>query len=66
MIVRSLRAILAKLPDDATVMVSLNGTRINVEKAAYSHSLNQAALFTDGTEVKVALDAFIQKEIDFL
>lgn len=55
-LVRNLRAILARLPDDAMVMVSLKGTRVAAEKVGFNQNLNQVGLFLNPTDIQVALD----------
>lgn len=66
MLVRQLRAILAKLPDDANVQLRLRETYIDVKSTLYSHSRNSVALTTDPLEASLAMDNFIRRSIDNL
>jgi hypothetical protein len=66
MVVRQIRAILAKLPDDAVVSVQIKDTRISVPKVLYAAKHNMVCIPLDMTEVEVAYSSFMQAEIDGL
>ena len=64
--VREIRAILAKLPDDAVVNVKIGETRISVPKVLYAEKHNMVCIPLDMTEVEIAYNGYMQKMIDDL
>lgn len=55
MLVRELRAILNKIPDDANVVVKIKDTKIGVGPLLYSPSQNLAMFKPDDTDVDIAI-----------